>query len=535
MAGDTYWSSVALLLPFDGANGFASTADKSITPKAVTFAGNAAISTTQSKFGGSSLYLDGTGDYLTCAAAADWTQLHTSSAKWTFEAWVKPDNWTGAKSLFSTNEGASANHGVYCGIDASTRTVNLQVTRGVGSSFVINGSFSGAFPNDSNWHHVAITYDYSLSSGNATLWIDGVASGTLNKTANAPSSSTATAAFKIGGFATTGDYAGYIDDLRVTLGSVRYGANFTPPSSAFVAGMGQVVGTVRDDANALCSRLVRAYRRDTGALVGQAYTQAGDSSIGNVVLLLHMDGTNGSTLFQDSGPYQRSVTVGGSAQISTAQAKFGVSSAYFNGSSYFGLTSGGAMGSGDFTVEGWANVTTLGQVLLSSRYTLGASTLYWILTVEATGQLLFQTRTSGGTQYYARTATGVVTTGTWFHFAATRASGVLRVFMNGVLGAVSSDNDGGLNLTEDAIAIGLFNYTGFVSYLNGYIDDLRITKGVARYTASFTPPSERFPDNNLALGNYVLNLPTLDEVNVIAYDDTAGSLYNDQILRVIPA
>ncbi len=543
MAGDSNWPSVALLLPFDGGNGFASTVDRSPTPKAISFAGNAKISTTQSKFGDSSLYLDGTGDYLTCGAAANWTQMHTSSAKWTFEAWVKPDNWTGAKSLFSTNEGASANHGVYCGINASTRTVNLQVTRGVSASFVVNGSFSGVFPNDSNWHHVAITYDQSLGSANATLWIDGVASGTLSKTANAPSASAATAALKVGGFATTGDYAGYIDDLRVTLGVVRYAANFTPPDSAFVPGMGQVIGTVRDDAGALCSRMVRAYRRGTGAMVAQAYTQAGDSNIRNVALLLHGDNTNGSTTIVDTSPSPKAITLVGTPSISTAQSRFGEASIYFGGTADALSVAHSPdinLASGDFTIEAWVYFSSLAiaQTILQKDQSFGTTFTSYSIHVGTTGALVLQMGTGNGATYSqaVSSAAGTVTAGAWHHIAVTRSGNTVRLFVGGVQVGVGTLTgtpvDGGKPLIVGRYPAGGGAADG---WMFGHIDELRITKGLARYTANFTPPADRFPDNNLDVGNYLFNLPTLDEVNVIAYDDSAGNLYNDIINRVIPA
>ena len=70
-------------------------------------------------------------------------------------------------------------------------------------------------------------------------------------------------------------YTGHLDRLEILSGVARHPANFTPETSAFVPYAGQVSGVIRDSANALCARTVRAYRRDTGALVGSMTSDAG--------------------------------------------------------------------------------------------------------------------------------------------------------------------------------------------------------------------------------------------------------------------
>ena len=274
MAGDRYFSKVALLLHGDGANNATTFTDSSGTPKTVTGSGNAKISTAQSKFGGSSIYLDGSGDLLTAGIDSNWTALHTSTAKWTIEGWIKPDNWTTRKTLLTTTNGSTANVGIWLSLAENTRKIEMYIYRGVASSFVITGTFSGAFPNDTDWHHFAVTYDYALASANATLWIDGVASGTLSKTGNAPSASAPTVALKIGGYSSTGDFAGYIDDLRVSIGVIRYEATFTPHSAAHPDASTTVAGVIKDDTNANCARTVRFYDRASGALLGEVTSDA---------------------------------------------------------------------------------------------------------------------------------------------------------------------------------------------------------------------------------------------------------------------
>ena len=212
----------------------------------------------------------------------------------------------------------------------------------------------------------------------------------------------------------------------------------------------------------------------------------------NVSLLLNGNGIDGSTTFTDSSSYGHTVTANGDAGISTTQSKFGGASMYFDGSGDYlatGPDSSLSLDSGDFTVEAFIYATSLPSgisPIVSSRAVPSVSDLYWAFSVRSTGQLEFQSRNT--TQYFARSATSAITTNTWYHVAAARQNNIITVYVNGVAGPTTVD-DGGINLSESYAGVGVFNYTGYVAYFPGYIDDLRITKGVARYTDDFTPPA----------------------------------------------
>jgi len=215
-----------------------------------------------------------------------------------------------------------------------------------------------------------------------------------------------------------------------------------------------------------------------------------DPDFANVSLLLHGDGTNGSTTIVDNSPSPKTVTAYGNAQISTAQSKFGGASIKFDGSGDYLLLGGQtdfAFGLHDFTIEcfyfslgaGGGNFGTI----IDSRSTssiAGRFTFYH----GGTMSLTFQSQAGA-------VATSALNTQQWYHLAVCRSSGVTRLFLNGVqAGSMTDNTDYTIGTNRPIIGSNVFAGAG----LNGYIDDLRITKGVARYTSNFTPPTAPFPN-----------------------------------------
>lgn len=215
-----------------------------------------------------------------------------------------------------------------------------------------------------------------------------------------------------------------------------------------------------------------------------------------VSLLLHGDGTNGSTTITDSSPTPKTVTAVGDAQISTAQSKFGGSSIAFDGSGdYLDASSSNqyAIGTEDFTVEGWVyfneqNTSTTPRGLFQQSTTLFESSLI--------GNVALGHRLNGRWHIYAKNtfydSSQVITAQEWIHFALVRYTGSTTLYSNGspVIN-VASDNT---NYAGTVFGIGSIYNTSSNFNFNGYIDDFRVTKGVARYTTNFTPPTAPFPD-----------------------------------------
>jgi hypothetical protein len=223
------------------------------------------------------------------------------------------------------------------------------------------------------------------------------------------------------------------------------------------------------------------------------WPSGGDPDFASVSLLLPFDGVDGSTTFTDLSSNQFAITRTGNATISTAQSVYGGSSVVFDGtlsSLDAGPSAVLALGSDDFTIECYVRpATSSAGMIASSRVLNNADLNYWQLEIIS-GRLEAQWR--AGAIYTARTADHSLITNTWHHVAAVRSGSTLTVYLDGIAGNTTA-NVSGTAVTEQYVAVGATKFTGFARSFNGYIDDLRITKGVARYTANFTPPTEAFP------------------------------------------
>lgn len=210
----------------------------------------------------------------------------------------------------------------------------------------------------------------------------------------------------------------------------------------------------------------------------------------NVVSLLHFDGADGSTTFTDQTG--KTWTANDNAQIDTAQYKFGGASGLFDGSGdYIGASASSdwAFGTGDFTVELFARFYSHTKTMTLAGNYVSGGVHGWS----------FQRRSDTNTIRFGYGDTALIdvswtpTDGVWYHLAVCRAGTSLRIFVDGtqigstVTNGTDISNTSGLNIGRLA-GLG-------IQYFNGHVDEARITKGVARYTANFTPPSAPFPDS----------------------------------------
>ena len=188
------------------------------------------------------------------------------------------------------------------------------------------------------------------------------------------------------------------------------------------------------------------------------------------------------------------VTVG-NARISTAQSKFGGSSMYFDGNGdYLSLAETVTLnfGSSDFTIEGWIYPVT----------TVGANRPIWSTGTNSSNWMSLYLHTTAGRPEFAIISGGstiidlfpsdVVSTNAWYHIAVTRSSSTFRMFLNGTLISSGTSSTAVPDYT-DSYRVGYGRWNGDTGVYDGYINDLRITRGVARYTTTFTPPTTAFP------------------------------------------
>ena len=230
---------------------------------------------------------------------------------------------------------------------------------------------------------------------------------------------------------------------------------------------------------------------------------AGDADFDKVSLLLHGDGANGSTTFTDSSAVPKTVAALGGAVVSTAQSKWG-------GASISGENTAGArvqinshadfnMGDGDFTVECWAYVVARNasnfEFFVARRITTGYYG-FWLQIDQATGRPEFS-MCNTSLSIFKATSTTTFPLGQWVHLAGVRNGSQITLFVNGVQAASTAVSGTNYGSTEPVLLFGTSDGDARFK-LNGYVDDLRITKGSARYTANFTPPTEPFPNTGVA-------------------------------------
>ena len=220
---------------------------------------------------------------------------------------------------------------------------------------------------------------------------------------------------------------------------------------------------------------------------------------GTTLLLLHFDGTNNGQTFVDSSGYRRPVTVKGDAKTSTADSKFGGASGLFDGNGDFLTVPDSTdwnLGTGDFTIEFWMRSNNNVQSARMHTFSFGNGSGtnidfdYNDKDAPLNGWGYWVYWNSGGANRV--TTNTVYTDDKWHHFVLVRANHVFVTFVDGKeLGRVNYA--AAVNLAGPNLGKVIGAYAGGTSYFyKGYLDELRILKGVAAWTQNFTPPSQAY-------------------------------------------
>lgn len=206
--------------------------------------------------------------------------------------------------------------------------------------------------------------------------------------------------------------------------------------------------------------------------------------------LLHMDGSDASTTFTDESG--KTWTASGNAQIDTAQSVFGGASGLFDGSGDYISTADHAdfYYPGDMTIDFRLrfNAFASGSVYGIYQQTQDGSNYYQIYFYNNGGTPEFTLLcNSGGVNLITMKRNPTISTSTWYHFALSRSGNDYMMFQDGTkLGATLTDSDTIPNLSA-SVLVGAAS-----DYFNGWIDEFRISKGIARWTANFTPPTSAY-------------------------------------------
>ena len=451
-ASDPYWSSVSMLLHGDGTNAAQNNTflDGSTNNFTVTRNGN----TTQGSFNpfvstypyavatnGGSAYFDGTGDYLTVPDNAAFT-LGTND--FTIECWVYP--------TVAVNEYIAAQAGA-AGSPAVTSFFLYMSSTGVPQFYVsIGGSFVAASSSITvslnAWAHIACV----RNGATIRIYVNGVQGATLSVSTGSILDSSGSLAIGTLGDLLTNPFAGYISNFRLVNGTCLYpsGTTFTPPTAPLTA-------------------------------------------VTNTALLLGM--SNGA--IYDNAELNNLETVA-SAQISTSVFKYGTGALKFNGTTDYLPTPAKtalALGAGDFTIECWLYPTVTGLMRFMGQTDPGVSSYPIQLRTSATNTIVAQAVTSGGV--YTATSTLIATANAWTHVAFVRDGTTIRIYIGGVQSGTNA-TIGTLALVSSTNAFSVGAFGEYASdFWSGYIDDVRITKGICRYPSgtTFTPPTAAFPNS----------------------------------------
>ena len=381
---------------------------------------------------GGSGYFDGSGDYITTPNV---TALNLYNTTNTVECWVYLNSVSTPTQIYGTDfDGSYYTLWQISDVGAGGYTRVIYNSR--------NGTaiYTGAIIKTGQWYHLA----WGRSGNTVSIWVNGIREANGNITTE---DSWGTGLITTGYFNGTSRFNGFCSNLRVVKGTDVYGVSnttITIPTAPLTA----IANT-----SLLCN-----------------FTNAG--------------------IYDNTG-FNVLETVG-NAQIDTSVVKFGTGAMKFDGSGDYCVGPNQPwmnFGSGDLTIECWVRFNSVAstQMFVSSNYNASTGGGGWTFGYRADNTTLIFS-VNANVQYGKTWSPSI---DTWYFVTVCREGTSLRFFVDGTqIGTTSTSSDNISGATTLMVGSNLTT----PQYLNGYIDDLRITKGVARYTSNFTVPDKSFPN-----------------------------------------
>ena len=375
-----------------------------------------------------SAYFDGTGDYIISDTVTN--NRFDLDADFCVEGWFYFTSLAGDQGVW----GLQPANG-YAGIRLTTES-NLTLVL-ISAQNTLNGTVtSSTAPIINQWNHIAVT----RNANTVTIWLNGISVG---------SSTTATTGAWVGTnvFAIVGgsrNYGngnlmsfpgGYISNFRVIKGLPVYTTAFTPPTTELS---------------------VTAQTKLLTLQKNQSFNNYNFKETSQNNFVLTKTGNPSLVAFNPYMPHGWSV--------------------YFDGSDSLSIPSSAnlALGTGDFTIELWVKPLNSNNRLISWAGTGGP-----LVYTNSSNQLTFANYGVAD----LLTTSGTVPLNLWSHCAVTRQDTTLRLFINGTLAASTTNST---NFGQVAVNLGVDSST---VYLKGYLSNVRVIKGTALYTSTFTPPT----------------------------------------------
>jgi hypothetical protein len=215
------------------------------------------------------------------------------------------------------------------------------------------------------------------------------------------------------------------------------------------------------------------------------------------VVLLHFDGADTSTTITDESG--KSWSVGGNAQIDTAQSKFGGASLLLDGNGDYITTVAHAdlnVGSGNYTIDCWIRRNSSGVTydLICGQRPVADTYTDMSHVIELTNANKLNGGFLASSSEYKTAGTGTITAdNTWHHIALVRNGNTLTSYIDGVADGTKDVTGLTANSSVSNFSIGRMGMKDVAdNYFDGWIDEFRFSKGIARWTANFTPPTSAY-------------------------------------------